>query len=208
MRIARFLALVFLLAAMPKLSFCQANAVSVDYLCKVHSLKTGINKKVPLKRMIYTDDTSYIEEDSILQDNLLSHVSFEKNKNIRAFAKCSYTVFDNDSPAGLIIHTPDTVRFCNGQWTSMAHSGSKNIPAKKTSIRNLKENKVILGYLCVKFLVYEADTGAKYFVWANSSLPKTLIPVPGLTGFKYGILEVSDINGTWSVVATKIVKLK
>lgn len=189
-------------------AFCQTNSISVDYLCKVNSLKTGINKKIAIKRMIYTDDTSYVEEDSILQDKLLSHVSFEQNKTIRAFANCSYTIFDDDSPAGITIHTPDTLKFCGGQWTSVIKSGYKHIPAKKTMVKSTGQHKMILGLLCDKFLVNDVDSGNNYFVWANNTLPKTLIPVTGLTGFRYGILEVQAIDDTWSITATHIERLK
>jgi hypothetical protein len=200
--------ILFFLSLVSQAGFTQSRGVSVDYLCKVNSIKTDTDKKIPIKRIIYTDDSTYTEQDSISQNELLSRVSFEKNKNVRAFARCSYTVFDNNSPRGLDIHTPDTLRYCNNKWTSVSRSKSKALPDKKVIVEKTKEHKVILGYLCDKFLVKDINTGEKYIIWASHLLPETLNPVTGLTSFKYGILEVQEINDTWSVSATKIVKLK
>ena len=161
-----------------------------------------------MKRIVIMDDTTYNEEDSMSEKDILSHISFEKYKTIRAFAKCSYTLFDNNSHDGLTIHTPDTILYCDNKWSTVSRAKRTSIPLKKLSFEITGEHKLILGYICDKFLVKDIEAGETYFIWASKALPKTLNPVTGLTGFKYGILEATQINDSWSVLATKITKLK
>jgi hypothetical protein len=205
----RFFIITFFLSLFDQVCCSQSQAVSVDYLCKINSIRIDSDKKIPLKRVIYFADTTYNEEDSIAKNDILNRLSFEIHKNIRAFAECSYAVInDNNSSAGITVHTPDTIKYCDNKWTSITQSKITDIPAKNVLIEETKEHKTILGYSCEKFLVKDIMSGEKYFVWANRTLPKTLNPMPGLNGFKYGILEVQEINDARSTIAIRITKLK
>ena len=179
----------------------------VIYLVQVNSVKITSDKKVPLtNKYIYNDTTiKIVTGDSMYISEIVKNIKFQKEIKIRADKNESYTVFLSDENSGNVkINTPDTLIYRNKQWTRVRNNEHENISNINLQFTETKDHKQILKYNCLKFLALNLATNEKYIIWASKELPGTLLPMTGLAGFKYGILEMKEVSNKWKAEAKEI----
>jgi hypothetical protein len=186
----------------------QETAITVNFICRVNRMQAPVDSNIPIKRVKVVDgDTVLIEADSISIDELFAIISFEQSVRVTAFRDHSYWLFgDNTLGSGINMHTPDSIVFRDGAWFSVKQQTKTIIPIEPLEFHNTGEKKNILGFSCIKFTASSAGSNHKYVIWATSSLPQTLLPMSGLKPFGYGILEMEEASGAWSVRPVNVVK--
>jgi hypothetical protein len=179
----------------------------VVYLIKVNSVKITSDKKVPLTNKYISNDTTIRIQtgDSMYVSEIVKGIKFQKKIKIVADKNESFTFFlADEDPLHVRINTPDTLIYRNNQWIRVSDNKYDNIKRLVLEFTETKEHKQILKYDCMKFLAVNKATNEKYTIWASKQLPNTLLPMTGIVGFKYGILEIEESMNKWKAEAEEI----
>lgn len=92
--------------------------------------------------------------------------------------------------------------YSNQQWYK--NEFREIYPTFDVTYTKTEDQKLILNYLCTRYIMKRLDNGKNYEVWATKELPSTLLPLPGVRAFPYAALEVTDLSGLWTKKATQI----
>lgn len=210
-------------------AFCQSDSTFlVTFLSsQTVDLNQNSNSTAPVgnqdkgRTVIVLGDTTY-ESTLGEMEKLISTFNFSTTYWILANKDSSKSYFrmdnseiipnekepEDNSNISVSVSMPDTNFYKDGRWIIQRGTSTK-IPEPVTlEVLETKEKKVILGYLCTKFVAKDSTGNPSIFIWASDRLPNTLLPFTGLTGFKYGILEIDHKSKGWHTKATRIRILK
>jgi GLPGLI family protein len=169
------------------------------------------NKKVDVKLNLGEDSSA---SDNVMEfllgDFLTKPIDVDLSLYIIANADSSKLIFDADDSRNegndgirINLNTPDTIFYKKDQWRKTGNN-DEPISTITLNVTETKEKKNILGYECIKFVSLDSTRKENVIIWASKKLPNTLVPFIGLKGFKYGILEVNNIETNSHTIATKV----
>ena len=162
--------------------------------------KVDSTVKIP-KIFVPEEFKSALGKDSILLTELISWpviISIEMRINLEG----DYIMSEHSETTAISLSDAKSKYFKNGKY----FSGESDIPERALPItfEKRRESKKILGYECQRFIGTNSFTNDKYEIWATKQLPQTITGLYRLPQFGYGVLEISNLNGSWKRTAISV----
>ena len=129
---------------------------------------------------------------SLLSDSLKFSIQY----NLFSFRDSSIVDFSGNQQEinydeNVALNFPDKIIFKNGKWFKIGKK-QELIPFLNESFTKTKEEKIILGYRCIKNVCTNVESKETSEVWVCPKLPNNIMPAAGCNPMDGAILEINS----------------